>query len=312
MKGRSTLKAAAIAGGVVVALGGAWLLSRSSRAVPSERDRGAQVASVASNGRKMTLSSPAFTDASTLPVAYTCDGSSVSPPLVFANVPSEAKSLSLRLTSVPDVELQISRRRSARDRAVHWTLHNLSPRLSGLPEGAASFAPQVMEEQAYAAPCPDGNQVRYRFELIAFDTYVKQPEAGQRVELPEAHVLGRSMLSATYVYELRGNVSLSGAPPQLQDALAYRVCGSVEWDCALARAPSSKDGFALSVPYRAATTAELWLVSPEGRSYGGLLLDLKGPRCRRDREGVHCTVSYASLASGRLNSSGPGGLSSGP
>ncbi|MBI2051671.1 hypothetical protein HYT33_02810, partial [Candidatus Roizmanbacteria bacterium] len=44
---------------------------------------------------KMQIASPAFQNNQSIPEKYTCDGDNVSPPLVFSEVPKEAKALVL-------------------------------------------------------------------------------------------------------------------------------------------------------------------------------------------------------------------------
>ena len=49
----------------------------------------------------MQVTSPAFKEGEMIPKQYTCDGASISPPLTWLNVPSEAQTLAL-ITDDPD------------------------------------------------------------------------------------------------------------------------------------------------------------------------------------------------------------------
>ena len=116
---------------------------------------------------QMNLKSPAFAYGERIPVRYTCDGEDVSPPLVFSKVPKGAGSLVLVVWD-PDAPVGAF---------FHWTVYDLSPTRSGLPE-AVPPKPRVEEFKqgkndfrrvGYGGPCPppgDGPH-RYFFRLYA-------------------------------------------------------------------------------------------------------------------------------------------------
>lgn len=113
------------------------------------------------------LTSPAFTDGEFIPVRYTCDGENISPPLQWANAPSETKSFIL-VCSDPDAPVGVW---------YHWAIFNLPASTTALPEALANKtrvdgACQAINDfryVGYGGPCPPrGHGVHhYRFELTA-------------------------------------------------------------------------------------------------------------------------------------------------
>src|SRR6185436_12297849 len=71
----------------------------------------------------ITLRSPAFTDGAEIPKQYTCDGDSISPPLVWSSVPRKAKELAL-LVEDPD---------APGGTFVHWTAWGIPTTASQIP-----------------------------------------------------------------------------------------------------------------------------------------------------------------------------------
>ncbi|MCX5799544.1 MAG: YbhB/YbcL family Raf kinase inhibitor-like protein, partial [Proteobacteria bacterium] len=68
---------------------------------------------------QLKITSPAFKDNESIPKKYTCDGKDISPPIIFENVPREAKSLVL-IVDDPDAPMGTW---------VHWVLWNIDPKL---------------------------------------------------------------------------------------------------------------------------------------------------------------------------------------
>src|SRR3989344_2770172 len=71
---------------------------------------------------RMHIKSTAFTDGNRIPSQYTCDGENTNPPLTFADVPKEARSLAL-VVDDPD---------APGGTWIHWLLWNISPRAEGI------------------------------------------------------------------------------------------------------------------------------------------------------------------------------------
>lgn len=134
----------------------------------------------------MELTSPAFEHNQTIPSRYTCDGEEVNPPLVIADVPSNAKSLAL-IVDDPD---------APGGTWVHWTVWNIDPRTaeiaensvpSGATEGTTSFG-----KTGYGGPCPPSGTHRYFFKLTALDIALDLPPNTTARDLKKAmegHIL---------------------------------------------------------------------------------------------------------------------------
>lgn len=143
----------------------------------------------------MTVTSPAFKEGRAIPEKYSCDGSSVSPPLTFDDVPSGTKSLLLVIED-PDAPL---------GSFVHWTVWNISPQQSSLAEGevppGSVQGPNGTGQNKYVALCPPSGIHRYFFKLYALDEVLALP-ASTDVRTLNAyvapHTLARAVLTGTY------------------------------------------------------------------------------------------------------------------
>ena len=74
----------------------------------------------------MTIQSTAFGHGGPIPKKYTGDGADVSPPLAWSQVPAGAQELAL-ICDDPDAPTP--------EPWVHWVIYQLSPDVTGLPEG---------------------------------------------------------------------------------------------------------------------------------------------------------------------------------
>jgi Raf kinase inhibitor-like YbhB/YbcL family protein len=124
----------------------------------------------------MTLTSPSFKHKGDIPERYTCDGPNVSPPLEWSGVPTGTKSLALIVEDpdAPDPD-------APRGTWVHWVLYDVSPEMTGLPEGMSAgtnskkLHPRELEgvndwkHTGYQGPCPPKGKHRYFFKLYALD-----------------------------------------------------------------------------------------------------------------------------------------------
>lgn len=108
-----------------------------------------------------TLSSTAFTNNGSIPVAYSCDGDGKSPPLNFANVPTTAKSIVL---TVQDLD-------SPKTNFVHWLVYDIDPlttvvEAGALPTGSIEGLNST-NKTGYVPFCPDTGTHRYLFTAYA-------------------------------------------------------------------------------------------------------------------------------------------------
>jgi Raf kinase inhibitor-like YbhB/YbcL family protein len=141
------------------------------------------------------LESSAFEHAQPIPNRYTCDGDDVSPPLGWANVPEEVRSLAL-LVDDPD---------APRGVFTHWVAWGLDPGTGGLGEGeeAPGEGRNDFGTVGYRGPCPPPGHGRHRyaFRLYALDRDLDLDPGAGKPELEQAiegHVLTTAELVGTY------------------------------------------------------------------------------------------------------------------
>jgi Raf kinase inhibitor-like YbhB/YbcL family protein len=141
------------------------------------------------------LTSPAFADGADMPVRHTCDGSNLSPPLTWTDVPEGTRSLAL-IVDDPD---------APRGVFTHWVIYDVSPELRELGEGAAPATQgrNSFGRTGYGGPCPPpaDEAHRYRFTLYALDVSQVAPALGTREELDagmEGHVVATAQLVGRY------------------------------------------------------------------------------------------------------------------
>lgn len=126
----------------------------------------------------MSITSSVVENLGVLPPPYTCygsdgtrrEGTGISPPLQFDNIPPKATNLLLMLTDVTN------------DNFVWWqtlTVTNQSPAWQGLQAQMANSSGVIINENSlrqrgYAGPCPEAGRIgSYRFELFAISGAMK-------------------------------------------------------------------------------------------------------------------------------------------
>lgn len=144
----------------------------------------------------MRVSSPAFVSGGQIPSEYTCDGKNVNPPLVFENVPFEARSLVLIMDD-PDVPKEI-RPSGVFD---HWVVFNIPPDTTGVASDSVLPGTNGMNgggSHTYTGPCPPGGEHRYFFKLYALDDMLDLPQGASKQQVEEAMV-GHVLCEAEFV-----------------------------------------------------------------------------------------------------------------
>lgn len=152
----------------------------------------------------MMLTSSSFAHGEDIPSRYTCDGSDLSPPLSWSDLPDGTRSLAL-IVYDPDAPDPAAPTRVW----VHWILYNLPPHAEGLPEGTRppSLPAGTMEgtndwnRTGYGGPCPPIGRHRYFHKLYALDTvfhHLKHPHKGALEEAMRGHVLAHAELIGLY------------------------------------------------------------------------------------------------------------------
>lgn len=141
------------------------------------------------------VTSTAFQPDGPIPSKYTCDGYGVSPPLAWADVPPDTRSIAI-LVDDPD---------SPDHPFLHWLVTDLEPTIHRLDEGGAlPHEAQVGESDAgtasYYGPCPSQGRHHYRFHVYALDTVLdRRPDSRDDfLSAIEGHVLDEGELIGTY------------------------------------------------------------------------------------------------------------------
>jgi len=133
-------------------------------------------ASLTRASRSIRVESPEFRPNETIPTAFTCDGSDISPPLIIEGVPSQTISIAI-IVYDPDAPRGIF---------YHWLLYSIKP--SSRIEIPASI-PKLAETKigfqgfndfgriGYGGPCPPKGDKphRYIFMVLALDIDIRTP-----------------------------------------------------------------------------------------------------------------------------------------
>lgn len=161
----------------------------------------------------ITLRSPAFTDGGMIPAEYTCDGAGGSPPLEWAGIPAEAKTLVL-IVDDPDAPMGTF---------THWVVADLPSGLQGLTAGVpageavpgdSTVPPDRAGKSAgrqgkndfgklgYGGPCPPSGTHRYVFRLYAMAGFielpVRPPTRAEVLAAIKGHIVAEGRLIGRY------------------------------------------------------------------------------------------------------------------
>lgn len=144
--------------------------------------------------------SPDFMEGQPIPRKFTCDGSDISPKLVWKDVPAGTVSFAL-LVNDPDAPV---------GDWVHWVIYNIPASLTHLEEGIPSekqFTDGRLQgrnswhQVRYGGPCPPSGMHRYFFTLFALDRLLKLDAGAERQEVMQAmqgHILDQAQLIGIY------------------------------------------------------------------------------------------------------------------
>ena len=154
------------------------------------------IVAAAANKATLTVTSSAFKANEPIPSEYTCDGAETTPPLAWANVPANAKSIAI-LVDDPD---------APKATFTHWIVTNIPPTATSLSAGGALPAGAVAAKNdkgatGYAAPCPPSGTHHYHFRVYALDVELalaaKQTKK-QLLDATKGHILAQGELIGTY------------------------------------------------------------------------------------------------------------------
>jgi Raf kinase inhibitor-like YbhB/YbcL family protein len=141
----------------------------------------------------MEMHSPAFANGGAIPVAYTCDGADLSPPLTWSGAPDGVEAFAL-VVEDPDA-----------NGFIHWVLTDIPGDLRELPEGQGDVigAPGLTSfgTAGWGGPCPPSGEHRYAFTLYALSAPLSlgpTPSAAAVRTAAEAVLLGRAQLTGVY------------------------------------------------------------------------------------------------------------------
>lgn len=140
----------------------------------------------------ITVESDAFKQNEMIPTKYTCMGEDVSPPLTFANIPPQTKSLAIIMDD-PD---------TSRGTFVHWVAWNI-PVTSAIAENEilGIQGKNGKGTNGYFGPCPPSGIHRYFFKIYALDTMLKLDVNSDKQALlaaMESHILASGELVGLY------------------------------------------------------------------------------------------------------------------
>ncbi|WNG54044.1 YbhB/YbcL family Raf kinase inhibitor-like protein [Archangium gephyra] len=150
------------------------------------------------------LTSPRFQNGATIPIAYTCEGDDLPPPLHWEGEPPGTRSFALVMQD-PDAPDPANPKTTW----THWVLYNLPPNIHDIPESmlreslpeGAREALNDWKRMGYGGPCPPIGRHRYFYRVYALDTVL--PDMGhvtwkQLERALEGHVLAQTELIGTY------------------------------------------------------------------------------------------------------------------
>lgn len=149
----------------------------------------------------LEVTSGAFPPGGQIPVAFTCDGANISPPISWSAVPQGTAAIALLFTD-PD---------APSGTFVHWVVYNIPPGTGGLSAGTpgGNILPagslqgtNDMGRAGYGGPCPPGGKPHhYHFTVYALDTPLNLPGTrdGRMLEGAMAgHILARGEITGLY------------------------------------------------------------------------------------------------------------------
>src|SRR3990172_6116522 len=144
----------------------------------------------------LEITSPAFPQAGSIPVAFSCEGRDISPALTWSEPPAGTQSFALIMDD-PDAPVGTW---------VHWVIFNIPASARGLTEGIPTD-PQLGDGSiqgrtsagtaGYHGPCPPSGTHRYFFKLYALDlvlTLSDTADKNQLLKAMEGHILAQAEL----------------------------------------------------------------------------------------------------------------------
>jgi Raf kinase inhibitor-like YbhB/YbcL family protein len=148
--------------------------------------------------RTFALTSPVVAEGGALPLKYTCDGESATPPLRWSGAPQGTAGYAVIMHHVP----------APGETHWYWVLYNIGASVTAVDEGVAPAAivgtNSVNDRNEYAPPCSKGPGAKlYTFTVYALSTQpvLADPSTVTRAALLSAIdglILGQAELNVTY------------------------------------------------------------------------------------------------------------------
>jgi len=145
----------------------------------------------------MKLESTSFTHNGYIPRQHTGEGTDLSPPLSWTNVPVGTRSLAL-ICDDPDAPM------GTWD---HWILYHISSTLDHIEEGGKNLPSDIRlgknswGKLAYGGPMPPSGTHHYHFTLYALNTELELQKGATKDELKKAmmgHIIEETTLTGLY------------------------------------------------------------------------------------------------------------------
>jgi hypothetical protein len=157
----------------------------------------------------MKLTSPEFSEGSSIPVRYTQEGDDISPPLEWSEVPEDTKSFALICE-----DLDAPKKSKGGPNFTHWVIYNIGPNVTSIPEGLpdsahihipilASQGENSFGDIGYGGPMPPvgSGAHHYVFTLYACRKVLEVPPGTEKNQLMQAlkgNVIETAQLTGLY------------------------------------------------------------------------------------------------------------------
>jgi hypothetical protein len=146
--------------------------------------------------QNISIKIPGFGNMEYMPVKFTGDGEGVNPPLIFENIPPNAKCLVLIMDD-PDAPISTFN---------HWLVFNIPPKTKVIKENSvpvgAVMGKNSIGKLDYVPPSPPaGKPHRYVFKLYALDRMLNLKEGASKDSIEMAmqgHVIAQTSLTGSY------------------------------------------------------------------------------------------------------------------
>ncbi len=133
----------------------------------------------------MLLTSSAFDEGGSIPLAHTCDGEDMSPPLAWSEVPDGVAAFALVVSDADAGGF------------VHWVLTDIPGDARELPAGQGDAigapGPNDFGRTGWGGPCPPSGEHRYEFSLWA----LQEPLGTEPTSVDEVREMAARLAAGT-------------------------------------------------------------------------------------------------------------------